>query len=89
MMFESLTAGAERALTRAEWLARRRGADLVEPLDLLAALTVEVESRAVEMLIEFGAEIDRLREALGLGGEVSLLASEMDWRPRLRRGVKR
>ena len=76
MMFESLTAGAERALSRAEGLARRRGAALVEPLDLLAALTVEAESRAVEMLIEFGADLSRLQEALGLAAEPSLRASD-------------
>src|SRR2546423_1244134 len=64
LMFEALTAGAERALARAEWLARRRGAAGVEPLDLLAALTVETESRAVEWLVEFGVETSRLRAAL-------------------------
>jgi thiamine-phosphate pyrophosphorylase len=64
-MFEELTAGAERALARADWLARRRGATLVEPLDLLAALTVETESRAGEWLVEFGVDTGRLRAALG------------------------
>ncbi len=64
-MMESFTAGAERALIRAERVARRRGAELVEPLDLLAALTLEVESRAVELMAEFGVAPSRLWTALG------------------------
>src|SRR5262249_32446006 len=71
-MFDSLTAGAERALTRAAELARRRGAAPVQPPDLLAALTLEAESRAMEFLIQFGAEISGLRAALGLDAEASL-----------------
>ncbi len=63
-MFESYTAGAERALTRAEAVAGRRGATMVEPLDLLAALALEVESRAAELLTEFGVSTGRLREAM-------------------------
>jgi thiamine-phosphate pyrophosphorylase len=63
-MFESYTAGAERALTRAEAVAGRRGATTVEPLDLLAALALEVESRAAELLTEFGVSTARLREAM-------------------------
>ena len=65
-MFESLTAGAERALKRAEAVARRREAELVEPLDLLAALTLETESRAAELMAEFGVEAARIWIALGL-----------------------
>ena len=60
MMFESFTASAERALKRAELLAKRRDARSVEPLDLLAALAAESESRAAELLVEFGVEMDRL-----------------------------
>ncbi len=63
-MFESFTAGAERALTRAEAVAGRRGATMVEPLDLLAALALEAESRAAELLAEFGVSTARLREAM-------------------------
>jgi ATP-dependent Clp protease ATP-binding subunit ClpA len=59
-MFESFTAGAERALKRADQLARRRGAIGVEPLDLLAALAAESESRATELLAECGVPRDRL-----------------------------
>ena len=65
--FESFTASAERALKRADWLARRRGAAVVEPLDLLAALAAESESRAAELLVEFGVEMDRLWAELGPG----------------------
>ncbi len=66
-MFESYTAGAERALVRADSVARRRGAALIEPLDLLAALALEVESRAAELLVEFGVSTGWLQEALGPG----------------------
>jgi thiamine-phosphate pyrophosphorylase len=64
-MFEGYTAGAERALERADSVARRRGAALVEPLDLLAALALEVESRAAELLAEFGISTDWLEDAVG------------------------
>lgn len=64
-MFESFTAGAERALERADAVARRRGATLVEPVDLLAALSLEAESRAAELLEEFGISTGWLRDALG------------------------
>jgi thiamine-phosphate pyrophosphorylase len=66
-MFESFTAGAERALGRAASVARRRGATLVEPLDLLVALSLEAESRAAELLAEFGISTGWLRDALGPG----------------------
>lgn len=64
-MFESYTAGAVRALDRAEAVARRRGAEAVEPMDLLAALALESESRAAELLAEFGIPEERIREAVG------------------------
>jgi thiamine-phosphate pyrophosphorylase len=64
-MFESFTAGAERAIKRAEELARHRGVIVVEPLDLLAALAVESENRAAELLSECGVLTDRLWAALG------------------------
>ena len=47
-------------LRRADRLARRRGAATVEPLDLLASLAAESESRAAVLLAEFGVETDRL-----------------------------
>jgi len=65
VMFYSFTASAERALKRADRLARRRGAALIEPLDVLAALAVESESRAAELLVEFGVETARLWTELG------------------------
>jgi thiamine-phosphate pyrophosphorylase len=59
-MFESYTAGAERTLIRADRLARRRGSTSIEPLDLLASLAAEAESRAAELLMAFGVERERL-----------------------------
>jgi thiamine-phosphate pyrophosphorylase len=76
LMMESFTAGAERALTRAERVARRRGSEVVEPLDLLAALTLEAESRAAELMAEFGVETSRLWAALG--PEVSEILSGIE-----------
>jgi thiamine-phosphate pyrophosphorylase len=65
-MSESYTAGARRALDRAQVRARRRGALAIEPIDLLAALLDEAESRAAELLDEFGLDADRARKALGV-----------------------
>ena len=70
MIFESFTASAERAMLRADLLAKRRRGSVVEPLDLLAALASEPETRASELLVELGVEIDRLWD--GLGPELSL-----------------
>jgi thiamine-phosphate pyrophosphorylase len=64
-MMEPFTAGAQRAFERAQARARRRGAPLVEPVDLLAALTDEPESRASELLAEYGLEPDAALDALG------------------------
>jgi thiamine-phosphate pyrophosphorylase len=64
-MRESFTAGAQRALDRAQARARQRGAAAVEPTDLLAALVDEAESRAAELLAGFGLEPARVWEALG------------------------
>jgi thiamine-phosphate pyrophosphorylase len=78
-MQESYTAGAQRALDRAQARARRRGADSVEPIDLLAALVDEEESRAAELLADCGLAPRRVWEALGTSGlelsEEELLAS--------------
>ena len=65
-MIESFTAGALRALERAGVRALRRGATAVEPADLLAALADEPESRAAELLAEFGLDPLRVGHALGL-----------------------
>jgi thiamine-phosphate pyrophosphorylase len=60
VIIESFTASAQRALRRASALAQRRSADLIEPLDLLAALAAEPESRAAELLAELGIGTDDL-----------------------------
>ena len=65
-MYDAFTAGAQRALNRAESLARARGGSTVEPIDLLAALAAEAESRAAELMVRFGLEPDRVLVALGL-----------------------
>jgi thiamine-phosphate pyrophosphorylase len=67
-MLESLTAGALRALERAQARARRRGAGSVEPADLLAALVDEEESRAAALLAELGLDPPRVWQALGTTG---------------------
>src|SRR5262245_55040624 len=64
-MFESFTAGAERALRRASSVARRRGGGLGGALDWLAALALEAESRAAELMAEFGVPTSRLRDVIG------------------------
>jgi thiamine-phosphate pyrophosphorylase len=65
MLESSITAGALRALERAQVRARLRRALAVEPIDLLAALADESESRAATILAEHGLDADRLRAALG------------------------
>ncbi len=63
-MFESFTAGAHRALERARARARRRGVQTAEPMDLLAALADEPESRGAVLLAEYGLLAETLLEAL-------------------------
>jgi thiamine-phosphate pyrophosphorylase len=64
-MMDSFTAGALRALDRAQARARFRGSAFVEPADLLAALADEPESRAATLLAKHGLDAERLLEALG------------------------
>ena len=64
-MHDALTPGAQRALDRAQWRARLRGASAVEPIDLLASLVDEAESRAAELMLQFGLEPALVLEALG------------------------
>ena len=71
-MYGAFTPGAQRALNRAESLARARGGSAVEPMDLLAALTAEAESRAAELMVRFGLEPDRVLMALGLDAVVAI-----------------
>ena len=68
-MFDSFTAGALRALRRAEARALARSASSVELVDLAAGLADESESRASVLLIEFGLGPGPLLEALGLEPE--------------------
>ena len=56
-MLESFTAGAQRALDRAEVRSRLRGGSAVEAMDLLASLVDEEESRASEFLAEAGIDV--------------------------------
>ncbi|WP_165070446.1 thiamine phosphate synthase [Paludisphaera rhizosphaerae] len=65
-MDETLTPGARRAMDRAASRARSRGAATVEPGDLVAALVDEPESRASELIEEFGLAPGGVREALGV-----------------------
>src|SRR3954452_9773757 len=65
-MYDAFTPGAQRALNRAESLARARGGSTVEPIDLLAALAAEAASRAAELMVRFGLEPVRVLMALGL-----------------------
>ncbi len=76
--FDSLTAGAQRAMSRAEQLARHRSAVLVEPVDLLAALAAESESRAAELMAEFEVEIERLLEGIAPGVLATLERSDRE-----------
>ncbi len=67
----SMTASAERVLVRAGDLARGRGGSTVDPLDLLLALVLESESRAVELLRESGFDESTLVEVVqGPAGEI-------------------
>jgi thiamine-phosphate pyrophosphorylase len=68
-MFDSFTAGALRALRRAEARARARSGDTVELADLAAALADESESRASALLVAFGLTPEQLLEALGFALE--------------------
>jgi len=58
------TAGAERVLEAAQRLAEERGLRTIEPLDLLAALVEESESRAADLLRLSGYETEVVLEAL-------------------------
>ncbi|AGA28951.1 thiamine phosphate synthase [Singulisphaera acidiphila] len=70
-MQETFTEGAIRALERAEKRARHRDAEAVEPTDLLAALVDEPESRAAEILAQFGLEPSQVWSALGVAAPLT------------------
>ena len=69
-MLELFTAGASRALFRAQARAGSRDARAVEPVDLFAALAEEPESRAALLLTEFGLDPASVRAALGVADPV-------------------
>lgn len=75
-MDEMFTPGSQRAMNRARLRARRRGAQAVEPLDLLAALMDEPECRAAELVTEFGLEPASVHEALGISAMEDQAADE-------------
>ena len=60
-MREPFTAGAQRVIDRSKEVAGRRGGDHVEPVDLLAALIEETESRASALILAAGTDLDRIR----------------------------
>ena len=64
-MLESFTPGALRVIRRSEARARDRGAPRIEPIDLVAGLLDEPESRAATFLEEFGLDPSRLFASLG------------------------
>ena len=76
LMFESFTAGALRAMRRAEARARARSGASVDLIDLAAALADESESRASALLAAHGLAPERLLEGLGLGGPRTVVAVE-------------
>lgn len=63
-MIESTTAGALRALDRATDRAGLRGAAMVEPIDLLAGLADEPESRAALLMAGRGLDAEAVAAAL-------------------------
>ena len=75
---DAYTPGAQRALDRAQARARARGGSSVEPVDLLAALVDEAESRAAELMTLFGLDPARVLNALGMESEQSSIGSFLD-----------
>ncbi len=80
-MYDAYTPGAQRALDRAQVRARARGGSSVEPVDLLAALVDEAESRAAELMAQFGLDPARVLKALGMESEQSSLESVLETLP--------
>ncbi|MGZ3337455.1 MAG: Clp protease N-terminal domain-containing protein, partial [Isosphaeraceae bacterium] len=74
----SYTPGAQRALDRAQVRARARGGSSVEPVDLLAALVDEAESRAAELMAQFGLDPARVLNALGMESAQSSLGPSLE-----------
>jgi thiamine-phosphate pyrophosphorylase len=80
-MYDAYTPGAQRALDRAQVRARAHGGSFVEPVDLLAALADEAESRAAELMARFGLDPARVLNALGMDPEQSSLDSDLESLP--------
>ncbi|MGO9811007.1 MAG: thiamine phosphate synthase [Isosphaeraceae bacterium] len=80
-MYDAYTPGAQRALDRAQVRARARGGSSVEPVDLLAALVDEAESRAAELMAQCGLDPARVLNALGMESEQSSLGSVLETLP--------
>ena len=80
-MYDAYTPGAQRALDRAQVRARARGGSSVEPVDLLTALVDEAESRAAELMAQFGLDPARVLNALGMESEQSSLGSVLKMLP--------
>jgi thiamine-phosphate pyrophosphorylase len=64
-MFPPCTPAAERALQAAQLRARRRGALLVEPADVLAGLLEEEDGHAAALLLRARVPVHIVRQALG------------------------
>jgi len=62
---EHLSAGAARMIAAARRRASARGAELVEPLDILAALIRDDESASARLLADHGPPLADLRERVG------------------------
>ncbi len=85
---KSFTAGALRAIERAEARARYRQSRAIEPADLVAAMLDEPESRAATLLGEFGLDASLLLDMLGQRA-VDPHRGRRRGRPRARRAVGR
>ncbi len=81
----SFTASAERVMIRAGNLAESRGGRAVDSLDLLLALMLETESRAVQNLRESGfdeqAVVDQIQLDQGLDDQATALDRELEGEP--------
>lgn len=80
-MYDAYTPGAQRVLDRAQVRARAHGGSSVEPVDLLAALVDEAESRAAELMARFGLDPARVLNALSMESEQSSLGSVLETLP--------
>jgi len=80
-MYDAYTPGAQRALDRAQVRARASGRSSIEPIDLLAALVDEAESRVAELMASFGLDPALVLNALGMESGRSGLGSLLETLP--------